>query len=184
MSQEPPARELIQHLSDLQAIMKRLVELATQKLAAMRKADTALLQSCAAQEDQLLRELFQQQQGRNAVLARLAQSLPAPVTPPTDQLGVPPQKLRLAEIAERLPEPLASTLRARTLALREIAEQLQRKNRLVASVAQNLQAHIRGIFAELAQIGQERTVYGPPGQHQAGAAAGSSPRQWWVDAVG
>lgn len=159
------ARELGQHLADLHALLKQLAELAGAKLAAMRQADTNALNACAAHEEELLREVFRTEQARNAVLARLAQSLHCP-------------EVRLTEIADRLPEPLASSLRARSLALKETASELQRRNKLAASVAQNLQAHIRGIFADVASATQESLVYGPQGQHEM-----SSPRRW-VDAVG
>jgi hypothetical protein len=79
---------------------------------------------------------------------------------------------------ERLPEPLASSLRARNAALQAVAGELQRKNRLNAKVAQNLQMHICGIFAEVASGAQPAPVYGPSGRQN---AAGS---QKWLDAVG
>ena len=159
------ARELGQHLAALHATLKQLTELANTKLAAMRQADTNALNACAAREEELLREVFRMEQARNAVLARLAQSLHCP-------------NVRLTEIAARLPEPLASSLRARSLALKEIAGELQRRNKLAAIVAQNLQGHIRGVFADVASATQESLVYGPQGQHEM-----SSPRRW-VDAVG
>jgi hypothetical protein len=86
--------------------------------------------------------------------------------------------LRLKDIAARLPEPLASSLRARSTVLQTSAAELQRKNRLAGRVAQNLQSHIRGIFADVAAAAQESLVYGPQGQHETGR-----PR-CWVDAVG
>lgn len=159
------ARALGQYLADLLATLKELTALATEKLAAMRQADTEALNRCAAREEELLRELFRRQQARNAELARLAQTLHCP-------------QPCLSEIITRLPEPLASSLWARSVALKEIAVELQRRNRLAASVAQNLQAHIRGIFADVASATQESLVYGPRGQHEL-----SSPRRW-VDAVG
>jgi hypothetical protein len=159
------ARELSQHLADLHAALKQLAELATEKLAAMRRADTDALNGCAEREEGLLRTVLRDEQGRNAILARLAQSLHCP-------------QVRLTEIVDRLPEPVASALRARSVALKEIAGELQRRNRLAASVAQNLQAHIRGIFADVASANRESLVYGPRGQHEM-----SSPRRW-VDAVG
>ena len=162
---EAEARELGQHLAELHATLKQLAELATEKLAAMRRADTEALNGCAAREEELLRDVFRRQQARNALLARLAQSLHCP-------------EARLPEIADRLPEPLASSLRARSLALQETVGDLQRRNTLAATVARNLQAHIRGIFAEVASANQETLVYGPRGQHEI-----SRPR-CWVDAVG
>ena len=162
------ARELNDGLGGLHELLKQLVELADQKLAGMRAADTAALQACAAREAEVLEELARSDQERQATLARLAQALQIPKS----------ARGCLSEITARIPEPLASALRARRLALREIAAQLQRKNKLAAGVAHNLQAHIRAVFAEVAKANQESVVYGPQGRHeQAGVLS-------WLDAVG
>jgi hypothetical protein len=161
-------REVVRHLSDLHAALTQLTDLAGEKLAAMRAADADALTRCAAREAELLQAVLKADEQRPALLARLAQSLRRP------QL----QAAKLTEIADHLPEPAASALRARGLALREIAGQLQRKNRLAAVVAHNLQGHLRGIFAEVAKAAQQSVVYGPAGRHY-----GTGPR-CWVDAVG
>jgi hypothetical protein len=161
-------RELSQHLSGLQAALQQLCETATDKLTALRRADTDALSACAAREEQLLKGVFRGEVERKAAIARVAQHLPCST----------PQGARLYDIAEHLPEPLASALRARSVALRDVAAELQRKNKLAAGVARNLQGHIRGIFAEVAAAAQESVVYGPQGQHETGR-----PRAW-VDAVG
>jgi hypothetical protein len=161
-------RELGQHLSDLQTALQQLSDLAADKLAALRRADTEALQACAAREEQLLREVFRSEPSRKAALARVAQTL----------LLADAARAQLNDIVARLPEPQASSWRARSVALRDIAAELQRKNRLAAGVARNLHSHIRGIFADVATAAQESVVYGPQGQHAAGC-----PR-CWVDAVG
>ena len=165
---EPALRALNEQLASLHAAMKRLVELANDKLAAMRRADTAALERCTADEAELIKVVFNGEARRKALLARVAQSLHLPH----------PERVRLRDIAEKLPEPLASALRARNVALREVAVDLQQKNRLAAKVAQNLQSHIRGLFAELAGAAQEIPVYGPRGQHS------SSRPRCWVEAIG
>lgn len=163
-----PLRELVDYLGELHGLLRALAELAGQKLAALRAADAARLHACAAREGSLLQEIFRTAQGRAAVLARLAQALHIADL----------RTLRLAGLADRLPEPQASLLRARSTALAQVAAELQRKNTLVAAVAHDLQAHIRGVFAELARVGQEPSGYGPAGRPQAGS------RRCWVDAVG
>lgn len=161
-------RELLDQLAGLHTALQSLVALATDKLAALRRADVPVLENCAARESELLTALARGEPQRKAVLARVAQALPGGGD------GAP----RLSAVAERLPEPWRSALRARNVALQEIAAELQQKNRLAARVAQNLHSHIRGIFAELAGAAQESAVYGPQGKHETGA-----PR-CWVDAVG
>ncbi len=163
-----PLRELVGHLSELQTGMRGLTELTAEKLAALSAADTAALQDVALREDKLLRRVLYSEQERNAVLARLAQALRLP----------PGNGVRLTELANHLPEPLASSLRAKSLALQAVAKELQRKNKIAADVARNLQSHIRGIFAEVAGAAQESQVYGPQGRHE------MSHLRNWVDAVG
>ena len=146
-------RGALAQLTALHTVLKQLAELAGTKLAAMRRADSAALQQCATQEEALLRILFRSEQARNAALAQLAPSLLIPPATP----------LQLTVIAEHLPEPLASALRARGRALQEVGTDLQLRNKLAAVVAQNMQAHLRVIFAAVAGATQESLVYVPQG---------------------
>jgi hypothetical protein len=161
-------RELLTHLASLHVALSTLAGLAGEKLGALRRADAPALQDCARREGELLNAVFRAEQQRKAVLARVAQSLHLPAEP----------RSTLTEIAARLGEPLASAVRARSTALQDAAAELQRKNGLVARVAQSLQSHVRGIFAEVAGAAHEPAGYGPRGQHETG-----TPR-CWVDAVG
>ena len=153
---ETSAHELIDSLIKLHELLKQLVGGVEEKLAGMRGADVEVLHACAQREKQLLEEVFQTERERDAILARLAQTLHMP------QLKSAP----LSEIVNHIPEPLCSALRARNVALRDIAIKLQQKNRLAAQVAHNLQTHIRAVFVELAKANQESIVYGPKGQHE------------------
>jgi hypothetical protein len=87
-------------------------------------------------------------------------------------------RLRLSEIAEKLPEPHSSRLRAKTAGLRQTAEELRRENRVAAEVAQHLHKHIRAVFEDIARVNQESVVYGPSGKHE------QRTNKTWVDAVG
>lgn len=164
----PLAQDLLDSLAALHHAMKGLSALATEKLGAIRRADAAGLQACADREEQLLRRMFCDEPRRKALLARVAQTLRCPAEAGNT----------LTAIADALPEPLRSSLRARNAALHAIAIELQQKNRVAAAVARNLQAHIRGIFAAVAGATGEALVYGPQGRHEPGR-----PR-CWVDAIG
>ena len=167
-----PERSAIESLLEivgaLHELMRQLSELASEKLAAMRAADAEALHACAARECAVLERLFAREKERDAVLARLAQSLP------WQEPGVP----RLSAIAEKIPEPESSRLQAKIAGLRQTAEELQRKNRLAADVAQRLHKHIRAIFEEIAGVNQDADVYGPGGRQEPRAT------KTWVDAVG
>jgi hypothetical protein len=160
--------DLLAVLSPLHQLLKRLLQLARAKLDAMRRADAVALQRCAAEECGLLERVFAHEDRRNAALARLAQTLHSEDAP----------RARLAEIAQRLPEPFSSRLRARTAGLRRTADELRQKNRLAADVARHLHDHIRAVFDDVARVNQESVVYGPSGKHQ------HRTNETWVDAVG
>ena len=170
-AQEPVTdllRDLGQQLAELHARLKQLAEIAGEKLAALRRADTGALTRCAAREERLLRENLGSEPRYKALLARVAQALQCPQ----------PQQATLTDVIARLTEPAASLLRARGEALRQAATELQRKNRLAAEVARKLQSHLRGLVADLASTPPETAVYGPQGRQ-----AGGSPRRF-IDAVG
>jgi len=160
--------DLLAVLSTLHQLLKRLLQLARAKLDAMRRADALALQRCAAEECGLLERVFAHEVRRNAALARLAQTLHWDDAP----------RARLSEIAQRLPEPFSSRLRARTAGLRRTANDLRQKNRLAADVARHLHDHIRAVFDDVARVNQESVVYGPSGKHE------HRTNETWVDAVG
>ncbi len=147
-------RALDENLATLAALLRALLALSEDKLGALRRADTAALQHCAGREVELLEEVYALERTRQAILARAAQLLPAIAG------GAP----RLRDLLGALPEPLASVLRARNAGLQELAGKLRQQNQLAARVAQNLQHHIRAVFAELARATQESMVYNPKGQ--------------------
>jgi ribosome-binding protein aMBF1 (putative translation factor) len=162
------ARELLDSLSEFQRSLAALVELAGRKVSAMRAADAADLYACAREEGHLLEQAGAAEQRRQAIVARLAQTLRA------ERLRAAP----LSEIADRFAEPHASAIRARSMGLRELARELGEKNHLAASVARNLHSHLRAVLSELARANLESLGYGPTGQRE------EIRTHSWVDAVG
>jgi len=165
---ESCSEELLQVVSELHGLLKKLLDLAIEKLAAMRAADAGALRECAARECETLERVFAQEQQRDAALARLAQSL----------RWEAPEPLRLSHVAEKIPEPYSSHLRGKTADLRRTATELRQKNRMAAEVARHLHIHLRAIFDEVASVNRETIVYGPDGQHE------QRTTRTWVDAVG
>lgn len=160
--------ELLATLDALREQLSGLVEMADRKLAAMRVADAPALHALAAEEGRLVREHYETDRRRRACVARFAQQLPA---------GAPPPRT-LAAVAERLPEPDASRIRSRCEGLRRLAETLQRKNRIVLRVAQDLHGHIGAVVADVTAAQQEPAGYGPAGREL------RRTRQLLLDAVG
>lgn len=162
------AARLMALLDELYRHVDRLQDLADRKLDALRAADAATLQKCSVEEARQLEALFRQEGQRDAVLARLAQSLHA-----ADGRRCP-----LRELVREIPEPYASQITAKTVGLRVLSESLKRKNDLAARVARGLHTHIRSVFAAVAEANQETVVYGSDGRHE------PRNRDGWVDAVG
>lgn len=151
------ATALLTCLTTLHAQLRGLFDLAGRKMAAIRAADTTRLNQCTHAESELLQQVAKTERQRGACIARLAQALQVPEL----------RKASLSEVANVLHEPAASQLRAKSAGLRDIADKLQQKNRLAARVAQDLQGHIRSIFAQLAKSRQEQVGYGSTGRHEA-----------------
>lgn len=174
----PPARPLptgddavlalLGVLAATQDHFARLLDLSEQKLDALRGANAQKLQSCAHIETHVLAEVFELDQQRAALLAQVAQALP----------GLGRRGVTLREIAAALPEPRKSLLEARNAGLRQFAEKLQQRNRIVAEVAHDLHEHLHAVFAAVANANAEQDGYGRDGQQKARRS------QHWVDAVG
>lgn len=160
--------ELRALLDELYARFKQLLELAQAKIDALRAGDAARLLRLAGDEGRVLHKLFEAQDRRPAVLARVAHALRA----------VDPGARRLSEIIKKLPQPLAAQIAGKTEGLRRLAEQLAGKNRQVAAVAHGLHQHVRSIFAAVAEAGQETVGYRRDGQQQ------SQAQVTYLDAVG
>lgn len=161
-------RGLLEQLAKLQGLLKELLDLGHEKLSLLRTANSDGLHACAARESRLLEQVFRSDQQRHAVLARVAQGLRLSNAAPAS----------LSKIADAAPEPLSSSIRARMRPLAEISSELQRINRVASIVARDLQGHIRGVFAALAETGRERVGYGPQGRQS------HLKKDAWLDAVG
>lgn len=165
---ESPAFELIEALSDLRDVIRRLCDSAERKLAAMRRAAASELLALASEERELLGLHQQADARRRAAFARCAQALRL-------KRGALP---RISEIAARLPAAEASRLLAIGEGLRSCAEKLRESNARAARVARVLHGHLEAVFAEVAATQLESVGYGPDGSHE------RRRRQLMVDAVG
>lgn len=162
------ARELLERLSELREGLRRLDEIASEKLVALRRADRDALLALAEAESAALDQVGARDRRRSALIARLAQALPHSGD------GQP----RLSDLAERFREPLASQIRSQAMGLRELATSLQKKNLLAAAVAHALHCSVRAIFEDVSRINQDSVGYGPDGRDERRDARS------WVDAVG
>lgn len=168
VSLEESGKQLAEQLATLGGLMRELLAIGREKLAFMRTADAEALNQCAAREARVLEEVLRCEQQRGAVLARLARNLRLSESRPAS----------VSEIAEKTPEPISSSIRARMRPLAEISSELKRINRVASLVARDLQGHIRGVFAALAEVGRQPVGYGPQGRQA------HLNKDAWLDAVG
>lgn len=162
------ARELADSLDALRSALGELTALALEKLAALRAADLAALETCAQREAEPLaraRRLAEQQQ---AMLADAAQALPL----------APPAAALAHELAEQFDEPARSQILSKIEGLRASALRLREKNDRLARVARGLLGHVRAVFSDVACAHQEAVVYG------AGGRLSPHTKEFWVDALG
>ncbi|MGE0481724.1 MAG: flagellar export chaperone FlgN [Phycisphaerae bacterium] len=162
------AQDICECFTELYTGMTELADLAEQKLAAVRRADTAALAACTSAEAERLNGVARLDQRRAAALAALAQQLHDPTL----------ARARLEEIAKKLPVPFSARLQAKSTGLRQIAERLQEKNRVFAGVARNLQSHVRAVLNDLTGAAAGGPAYGRDGKME--TAAG----RCLVDALG
>ena len=165
---DAPVRDLLDVLTLTQEQTRELLALSDRKLAALRRADATGLRECARQEEAALARVQETTAARRAVLARLAQLVREPSL----------VSASVSELADRLPEPLGSALRARSVPLRELALQLAERNQLAARVARNLHQHIRAVFTTLAEPEHDAALYGRNGE------TATAPSRGWIDATG
>ncbi len=151
-----PRRALLENLAEHQTLLATLVEIGREKMDAVRSADSQGLHRCTSREASVLERVLDFERRRKAVVARLAQTL---------RLRSP-DTLTLSDIANELREPFSSSVRARMLALRAVAVELQHLNRVAAVVARDLHQHIRDVFTVLANANRESVVYGPQGRER------------------
>lgn len=162
------AQDICDCFTELYAGMAELAELAERKLAAVRRADAAALVACTSAEAVRLHGVAQLDRKRAAALAALAQQLHDPAL----------ARARLEEIAKKLPPPFSAKLQAKSAGLRLVAEKLQEKNRVFASVARNLQSHVRAVLNDLTGAATGGPAYGRDGKMETTAG------RCLVDALG
>src|SRR5207249_1116357 len=112
---ESDVQTLLDTLVELGGHLRALLDLASRKLEAMKRADVPALTQCAAEEERELQRMLRRDGQREAVLARLAQALRFRSQAPA----------RLTEIAARLPQPFSSQILAKSAALRDLATKLE-----------------------------------------------------------
>jgi flagellar biosynthesis/type III secretory pathway chaperone len=160
--------KLIQTLNEELQMQRDLETVLEQKLDAMQRRDLDRMDLLFTQEQKLVNRLRLNNQKRTvAVRQAVKQFLP-------DQ---PSEAVSARELARILDEPEQGKLLTLVALLKEVAEKIQRLNRIVAQATRKLMGHFDAIFNMIAHCGDEMGLYGRQGKKEIGP-----PRQL-VDAI-
>lgn len=152
------ARGLEKVLTDLTAQYERLALLARVRMDAMRRANTAALSACIAEESAAIQLIAEIDKRRVRLVGELAKRLSSPAGIGTS----------LTWIAERLPANLAEGILQRAQRLRELMSEVRDQNQVASVVAERLSRHMEGLWAQVAGSLNHSRTYGRMGSVQPG----------------
>jgi len=145
------ARDLVRLLADLAGLHAELSGLAREKLAAMRQADSERIAAFTAQETAIAERLAEREGLRRQITRRIAEGLGVARTQA--------DRLRVADLADLLPEPRRSQLLTAATGLRQRAEEHQRLQRTNLLVTQEMLKHLSGIMTVMCGGGPAAESY-------------------------
>lgn len=136
-------------LSDLVAAYESLAALAAEHRAAISRADGDAVEACARREAELAARLAELEVRRRAVAG------PA---------GAPGQRVTIATVIERLPEPARGRAAASADRLRDLVRKVQRDYRTIREATRSIVAHIDGLVQQVSRRLGGASTYGPAGR--------------------
>ena len=165
---EAVAGQLAECLAEMRGLYAELLAVLQRKLEAMRRADTELLNSCAARERFLLQRIAEAESSRKTLTADLQLRAGAKSKGPVS----------ITELAERIGEPGRSKLLVLADGLRRLVEQTNQLNQVAALAGKELLAHFRYVYDVMRAAERDTGTYDVQGVRAAGSA------QRILDAVG
>ena len=165
---EAAAGQLAECLAEMRSLYEELLAVLQRKLEAMRRADTELLNSCAARERFLLQRISEVESSRKVLTGDLQL-----------RTGVAAKRpMSITQLAERIGEPDRSKLLVLADGLRRLVEQTNQVNQVAALAGKELLAHFRHVYDVMRAAEQDTGTYDVRGARTAGSA------QRILDAVG
>ncbi len=161
------AAALVDLLDELLRLQTELEVVLRSKLDAMKRADTAAIQSASAREGLLIRRLAQLDRRRAELLANWPAERPRGETPRT-----------LSLLAESLAEPHRGRMTALAAGLRQRVAAVADLHRVITIVSAEMLAHYRKVFDAMTRGPDDADLYTPRGR------AGSARTTRVLDAVG
>lgn len=165
---EAVVRQLAECLAEMRGLYEELLAVLQRKLEAMRRADTELLNSCAARERFLLQRISEAESSRKVLVTDLQV-----------RAGVAAKRpISITQLAERIGEPGRSKLLVLADGLRRLVEQTNQVNQVAALAGKELLAHFKHVYDVMRTAERDTGTYDVRGARAAGSA------QRILDAVG
>lgn len=161
---DPMPLEVERLLRAFLAEQDRLREIAAARRRAIAAADPRAMARCVQDENEVVQRLAALDRERNALATAAAKRFPAPAGAGRDW------RPTLSWIAQRIEEPVRSSLLALAAELRERIETVRRENESVRMAADTLARHMQGILRAVEQRLNHSGAYGRRGLVPAGPA--------------
>jgi len=152
------ARDLTRLLHDLAAMHGELAAMMSEKLDAIRVADTERISAITAQEITLAARVREREGLRRQMTRKIIEELGL-VEPPD-------AKIRLSELAERLAEPRRSQLLSAVEGLKVVLKNMEQLRIVTTLVSREMLKHLGEILVSMTSGGLGNDVYGRTGQKQ------------------
>jgi hypothetical protein len=140
-------------LGQMVAIHQELLTLLERKRGAMRKGDGRAMTELCALENAKVQAIAELEKKRLELVARLTLL----VDPQA------PEPMRMAEVAERLPEPVRGRLLTLRQQLRSQLETVKHQTAVARRAAESLVRHVQGLVQSMMAVANYGTTYRKPG---------------------
>jgi hypothetical protein len=149
-----------QHVDRLETVLETLVTdheqllgLMQQKRDLLRQGDTDGMVEVCEVENEKLQTISEREKERLTIVAALTERLDASAIEP----------MRLADVAEALPEPARGRLLTRRQQLRQRIEQVREQSSIARRATESLMNHVNGLVRTLTSLASNTTTYGRGG---------------------
>ena len=157
------ARDLGRLLNDMMGLHGELAMLMTNKLDAIKRADSDQIQSTTAREMALAERISEREGLRRQMTRRIVEGL-----------GLEAEKhkaIKVTELAEYFPEPRRSQLLVAAAGLRDRLEEIERMRVTTTLITQEMLKHMEEVFSVMTAGSPGADVYSRTGRRERSGSA-------------
>jgi hypothetical protein len=157
------ARELVRLLNEMSRLHDELTALMRDKLEAMRRADSNMIESITARESVLAGRLAEREGLRRDLVRNILRGL--------GTASRKPQTVRMTELAECFAEPTRSQILVATTGLRVRLEEIERISTTTRMITTEMLRHMGAIIEVMTSGGPATGVYSRAGGRETSGRA-------------